>query len=59
MERMQLKGKLKNQSWENGEKTNFKSDFGPFGPNDPQNFFTSTSSSTLFQAIIFCNLNKN
>ena len=56
---MQLKGKLKNQSWENGEKTNFKSDFGPFGPNDPQNFFTSTSSSTLFQAIIFCNLNKN
>ena len=40
MERMQLKGKLKNQSWENGEKTKFKSDFGPFGPNvDPQNFF--------------------
>ena len=35
---MQLKGKLKNQSWENGEKTN--SDFGPLGPNvDPQNFF--------------------
>ena len=26
-------GKLINQSWENGKKTNFGPNFGPFGPN--------------------------
>ena len=29
-----------NQAWENGKKTSFGSDFGPFGSNlDPQKFF--------------------
>ena len=29
-----------NQTWENGEKTNFRLDFGPFWPKfGPQNFF--------------------
>ena len=30
---MQCKGKLMNQTWENGEKPNFGPDFGPFSPN--------------------------
>ena len=30
---MQFKGKLKNQTWQNGKKTNFGSHFGSFGPN--------------------------
>ena len=29
------------QTWENGKKTNFQPDFGPFDPNlGPQNFFS-------------------
>ena len=52
-----------NQIWENGEKTNFGYNFGPSGSNvDPQFFcieFTSTSSWTLFQAIILCNFTEN
>ena len=30
---MQFKGKLGNQTWEKGKKTNFGPDFDPFGPN--------------------------
>ena len=29
---MQFKGKLMNQTWENGKKANFGPDFGLFGP---------------------------
>ena len=60
---MQFKGKLMNQTWENGKNPNFGPDFGLFGPNlGPPNLFvgfTSTSSYTLFQAIILCNLKEN
>ena len=59
----QLKGKLMNQSLENSKKPNIGPDFGPFGGNlGPQFFFvsfTSTSSKTLFQGIILCNLKEN
>ena len=35
---MQFKRKLINQAWENAEKPNFGSDFGPFDPRQiPQN----------------------
>ena len=37
---MQFKGKLMNQIWENGKKSNFGSNFGWLSPNvDPQNLF--------------------
>ena len=59
---MQFKGKLMNQTWENGKKPNLGSDFGLFDPNvGPQNLsreFTSTSSYTLFQVIILWNFKK-
>ena len=29
---IQFKGKLRNQTWENGKKTHFGPDFGPFWP---------------------------
>ena len=49
---LQVKGKLINQTWENGKKPNFGPNFGLFDPNlDPWNFFaafTSTSSCTIF-----------
>ena len=35
----QFQGKLINQTWENGKKPNFGSDFGPFGPNLSQKIF--------------------
>ena len=44
-------------------KPNFGPDFGLFGPDLGPQFlylsFTSTSSKTLFQAIILCNLKEN
>ena len=37
---MQFQGKLMNQTWENGNKPSFKTNFGPFGPNlGPKNIF--------------------
>ena len=30
---MQFQGNLMNQTWDNGKKSTFGSDFGPFGPN--------------------------
>ena len=37
---MQFQGKLMNQTWKNGKKPSFGSDFDPFGLNlGPQNFF--------------------
>ena len=37
---MQFKEKLMNQTWENGEKTNFGPNFGVFDPNlGPKIFF--------------------
>ena len=52
-----------NQTWKKDKKPNFGPDFGLFDPNlGPQTFFagfTSTSSWTLFQAIILCNLKEN
>ena len=37
---MQFQGKLMNQTWENGKKSSFEPNFGPFGPNlDPKIFF--------------------
>ena len=60
---MQFKGKLMKQIGQNDKKPNFRSNFGPFGSNlGLQTFsagFTSTSSYTLFQAIILCNLKQN
>ena len=61
---MQSKGKLGNQPYENGKKTNFGPNFGLFGQTlGPQNFifagFTSTTSKALFQAIIVCNFKEN
>ena len=45
------------------KKTNFGPDFGQFRPNlVPEIFFAgfnSTSSQTLFHAIILCNLKEN
>ena len=39
---MQFHGKLMNQTWGNGKKPSFESNFGPFDPNlNPQNFFIS------------------
>ena len=38
---MHFKRKIINQTWENGEKPNCGSDFGPFGPNlSPKKFFS-------------------
>ena len=52
-----------NYNSENGKYRNFGPDFCPFSGNfGPQFFFvsfTSTSSKTLFQAIILCNLGEN
>ena len=37
---MQFTGKLMNQTWENGKKPDFRSDFGSFSPNlGPKNIF--------------------
>ena len=38
---MQFQGKLINQTWENGKKPSFRTDFGPFGPNLGPKFFFS------------------
>ena len=60
---MQFKGKIMNQTGENGNKPNFGLDFGPFGPNlGPQIFFmgfTGMIYYTLSQAIIVCNFKEN
>ena len=61
---MQSKGKLVNQPYENGKKTNFGPNFGLFGQTlGPQNFifagFTSTTSKALFLAITVCNFKEN
>ena len=38
---MQIHGILMNQTWENGKKTSFGSDFGPFGPKlGPKSYFS-------------------
>ena len=37
---MQVRGKLKSQTWENGLKPNFRPDFGSFGPNLGLHFFS-------------------
>ena len=36
---VKFQGKLVNQTWENGQKTSFGSDFGPSGPNSGRQFF--------------------
>ena len=60
--RMQFKGKLIKQTWENGKKANFEPDFGPFWPNlGPKIFFVgfiSTRCYILLKAII-CNFKEN
>ena len=60
---IKFQGKLMNQTWENGKKTSFGPDFGPFGLNlGPKNFFVdviSTTCYTLLEAIIACNFNEN
>ena len=50
---MQLQGKLKNQTRENGKKTSFRPDFGPFGP---KLLFMNV---TLLKAITACNFKEN
>ena len=62
----QFKGKLMNQTGENGKNPNFRPDFDLSGPNlpPPPKFFcgfyvTSTSSYRLFQAIIRHNFQVN
>ena len=51
------------QIWKNDKKPTFVTHFGPYGPNlGPQFFlagFISTSSYTLFQAIIQGDLKEN
>ena len=37
---MQFQGKIMNQTWENGKKTNFGPNFDSFGPNLGYNFFS-------------------
>ena len=40
---MLFQGKLMNQTWENGKKPSFGTDFGPFGPNlGPPDFISTT-----------------
>ena len=60
---MQFQGKLMNHTWENGKKTSFETDFGPFGPHlGPQILFmdfTSTTCYTSLEAIIVCNFKEN
>ena len=60
---MQFQKKLTNQTWEKVKKTNFWTDFDIFGPNLEPKFFliysTSTSSETLLQATIVCNVKEN
>ena len=60
---MEFQGKLTNQTWENGKKPSFVTDFDTCGPNlGPKYFFidsTSTSHSTLLQAITVCNFKEN
>ena len=36
---MQFQGTLMNQTWENGKKTSFETDFGPLDPNLGHHFF--------------------
>ena len=52
-----------NHTWENGKKTSFETDFGPFGPHlGPQILFmdfTSTACYTSLEAIIVCNFKEN
>ena len=43
---MQFQGQLTNQTWENGKKPSFGTDFAPFGPNlDPKHFFMKFTSA--------------
>ena len=56
---MQFKGKLLSHTWENGEKPNFWSNFGPFNPNlGPQIFFMNFTFKSS-QDITLCNLKEN
>ena len=62
---LHLKGKLINQTWENGKKPNFGPDFCPFWPKFGPQFFlffvgaTSIRCYTLLQTIIVCNFKEN
>ena len=43
---MQFQGLLTNQTWENGKKPSFGTDFVPFGPNlGPKHFFMKFTSA--------------
>ena len=52
-----------NQTWENGKKSNFWPNFGPFRPNLSQPIFfmsfTSDGSKTLLETIVLGNLKEN
>ena len=54
---MQFKGKLMNQTWENGEKPNFRPHLNPFGPNlpPPQFFFHGFYLYLMLDIIVSCN----
>ena len=60
---MQFSEKLMNQTSKNGKKSNIGTDFGLFSPNFASKIFfvgfTSTSSQTLLQTMILCNLKEN
>ena len=44
---MQFQGKIKNQTWGNGKKPSFRTNFGPFDSNlDPKKFFMNFFTST-------------
>ena len=45
---MQFQGKLINQTWENGEKPSFGTDFGPFGPNLDSKIFSINFTLTIW-----------
>ena len=58
--RIQFHGKLMIQTREYGEKPHFGPDLGSLDPNSgPLTFFYKSSTWTLFQAIILCNLKEN
>ena len=44
---MNFQEKLMNQTWENGKKPSFGTDFGTFGPNLGPQFFIMNFTSTL------------
>ena len=60
---MSFQAKLMNQTWENGKKTSFGTDFGPFGPYlGPKFFFHEFYFYSMLDIIVsynFCSFKEN